>query len=239
MGLHLPRRLIIVQILILAICAVSVGELACYFPAPSPLIQPFLSPKLRWPTAQIRHWVETGYFDPSYLEFFARDPNRQVPSGDNLVSPADGRVQDVEYRLGKTFVVIGLSFWDVHVVRSPFEGAVESVQLEGASVSRDEPKAELKDSFFLRGKDAPVQAVVDLATGSGKMTVRLITSYWASRLKVWVHVGEHVQKGQRIGRILLGSTVVLELPGKVTLPIKAGQRVTGGETILFSGKVLR
>jgi phosphatidylserine decarboxylase len=65
--------------------------------------------------------------------------------------------------------------------------------------------------------------------------VRLITSYWASRLKVWVHAGEHLTKGQRLGRILLGSTVVLELPGKARITVKPGDRLVAGESIVCSG----
>src|SRR5579862_1059479 len=214
---------LIFQLVILAACAVAMFELAVNFPGPSPLIKPILAPKQRWTNDQIRHWVETGNFDPSYLEFFARDPQRTVPGGDNLVSPADGNVQDIEYRNGKTYLVIGLSFWDVHVVRTAMAGVVESVGQEGSYLTRDVPKNELEEVFFLRGKDSPVQQIIRISTSRGEVAVRLITSYWASRLKVWVHAGQHIAKGQRVGRILLGSTVVLELPGKVALVIKVGQ----------------
>jgi len=214
------------------VCAVVLTEIIFSFPAPSPLLRPFLPPQVRWPSIEIRHWVETGAYDTSFLEFFARDPDRKIPAGDGLVSPADGRVERVEYRNGKTYVIVRLSFWDVHVVRTPLAGTVESVDQEGTFISRDEARGERHETFFLRGKDAPVQSIVRLKTERGVLTVRLITSYWASRLKVWVHAGQHVDKGQRLGRILLGSTVVLELPGKVTLSLKEGQHVTGGETIL-------
>jgi phosphatidylserine decarboxylase len=77
--------------------------------------------------------------------------------------------------------------------------------------------------------------VLTLDTDYGEVKVRLITSYWASRLKVWVHEGDHLTKGQRIGRILLGSSVVAEFPGKVTFSVPVQQRVVGGETIIFDG----
>ena len=131
----MSRRTLYMQILILAACAVVIAELVVNFPAPSPLIKPLLSPKQRWTTEQVRHWVETGNFDSSYLEFFARDPDRLTPAGDNLVSPSDGVVQDIEYRNGKTYLVIGLSFWDVHVVRTASSGVVEGVEQEGSYVT--------------------------------------------------------------------------------------------------------
>jgi phosphatidylserine decarboxylase len=65
--------------------------------------------------------------------------------------------------------------------------------------------------------------------------VHLITSYWASRLKLRVRVGEKLEKGQRIGRILLGSTVVAEFPGDLKFSVRPTQRVLGGETIIAEG----
>jgi phosphatidylserine decarboxylase len=128
---------------------------------------------------------------------------------------------------------VGLSFWDVHVVRTPVEGVVKSVTEEGLTVYRN--SSETEDQAYLRGRAAPVQAIVTLDTGYGEVKVRLITSYWASRLKVWVHDGDHVKKGDRIGRILLGSSVVAEFQGNIAFDVKPEQRVVGGETIIFSG----
>jgi phosphatidylserine decarboxylase len=80
-----------------------------------------------------------------------------------------------------------------------------------------------------------VQEVVTLRTDNGEVKVRLVTSYWASRIKVWTHPGQHLDKGQRIGRILLGSTVIVELPGKVALAVKKDERVVAGETLITTG----
>jgi len=228
---------LILQIGILAFCLVAVGQLVVNFPFPSPLVKPLLPPKLRWPATQITQWAEAQNFDPSFFHFFMRDPERVVPPGDNLVSASDGVVKEIIYRNNITYLVIGLSFWDVHVVRAPVTGVVKSVDQEGVSFYRD--ASESKNQVYLRGKDSPVQQIVTLDTKFGILKVRLITSYIASRLKVWVFVGEPLQKGQRIGRILLGSTVVVELPGRVHLAVKPSQRIVAGETIIFRGKSLR
>lgn len=230
------HRILAIQIVIVGFCIFALAELVLNFPFPSPLIKPLLPPKLRWPTAQVQHWVETGQFGTGFVEYFARDPERTIPSGDNLVSPADGVVRDIVFRDGTTFLIIALSFWDVHVVRTPASGVVSDVEQEGVYFGRNGTKSEFTESFFLRGKAAPVQQIVTVQTGFGEMKVRLITSYWASRIKVWVHDGEHLDKGQRIGRMLLGSTVVLELPGRVALTPKVGQRVAGGESIIWRGR---
>jgi len=235
----LAKQTLAVQLGIIAICIFALMQLALNFPFPSPLIKPLLPPNKRWPTLQVEQWVETRNFDSGFLEFFARDPQRTIPRGDNLVSPADGVIQNIAFRDGITYLVIGLSFWDVHVVRTPFAGVVKDVEEEGLYFSRNDSKAEMQKSFFLKDKDAPVQQIVTLDTALGTMKVRLITSYWASRIKVWVHAGERLDKGQRLGRMLLGSTVVLELPGKVVLPAKVRQRVIGGETIIHRGNSLQ
>ena len=225
---------LLLQIGILAFCLIAVGLFAVNFPFPSPLIKPFLPPKLRWPATQISQWAEAQSFDADYFKFFMRDPDRLVPPGDNLVSASDGVIKEIIFKDNITYLVIGLSFWDVHVIRTPVTGVVKDVEQQGLTFYRN--ASESKGQVYLNGKDAPVQQIVTLDTTYGVIKVRLITSYVADRLKVWVHGGQKVEKGLRIGRILLGSTVVVEFPGKVHLSVIPGQRVVAGETIIFQGK---
>jgi phosphatidylserine decarboxylase len=224
-----------IQLCLVAVCVVALIELLNNFPAPSPLIKPFLPPKVRWPAEQVERWIETQNVDRGFLRFFARDPERNVSAGDNLVSPSDGVVQAVSFRSNITFLVVSLSFWDVHVVRAPTAGVVRTTDLEGTYYPKNSHGGDYGEAFYLRGKVAPVQQVITIQTTKGPVLVRLITSYWASRLKVWVHTGEHLTKGQRLGRILLGSTVVLELPGRARFSVKPGDRLVGGESIVCSG----
>jgi phosphatidylserine decarboxylase len=225
------NRTLIIQTSILAVCIVAVAETLLNFPFPSPLIKPFLPPKLRWPTAEILEWGEAMNYDSGFLHFFMRDPERIVPPGGDLVSASDGVIKDIVYSNGTTYLVIGLSFWDVHVVRTPAAGVVKDVDAEGVSFFRD--IGEGQDQVYLKGKAGPVQQIVTLDTRYGQMRVRLITSYLADRLKVWVREGQHLQKGQRIGRILLGSTVVIEIPGRVKLLVHRWQRLVAGETVIL------
>jgi phosphatidylserine decarboxylase len=229
------KRILAFQGALVALCVIAVALCVSNFPLPSPLIKPLLPPHLRWPTAQIQAWVESGNFDGDYLEYFARDPERVVPAGRNLVSPADGVVQGIPVRDGITYFTVGLSFWDVHVVRTPMAGVVKNIEQEGIYFTRNAEKDQLKEAIFLRGKAVPVQQIVTLDTDYGEVKVRLITSYWASRLKLWVAIGQHLKKGERIGRILLGSTVVAELPESIKFAVQPGRRVVGGETIISEG----
>ena len=231
-------KILLLQAGIVLASLFAVAEWALLFPFPSPVVKPFLPPVERWPTDQVRAWVESGDFSGDYLEFFARDPERTVPAGRNIVSPADGSVGDMPMKNGISYFLVNLSFWDVHVVRTPVAGVVKDVAQEGYYLSRDPTRDDLQESFYLRGKAAPVQSIVTLDTEYGEVKVRLITSYWASRLKVWVHEGQHLEKGQRIGRILLGSNVVAEFPGEVKFAVRPRQRVLAGETVIADGATL-
>jgi phosphatidylserine decarboxylase len=232
LGFVSARHILWGQIVILLLCGYALAALISNFPYPSPVIKPLLPAKLRWPSNQVSRWVEDGVFDRDFARYFARDPDRTIPATATLVSPADGIVQNIETRDTITYLVVGLSFWDVHVVRTPVAATVKSVEWEGSYLEKLASPEKIREMHFLHGKEAPVQAIITLATARGDVRVRMITSYWASRLKVWVWPGKKIQKGERIGRILLGSTVIAEFPGKVDFDVTQGQHVQGGDTTL-------
>jgi phosphatidylserine decarboxylase len=119
----------------------------------------------------------------------------------------------------------------MHVQRSPAAGKVLSVQSHGD----DFMDGEGREFAFLREKSCPVQQRLVIATGGGQVAVRLITSLAARRIETWVREGEEIDRGQRIGRILRGSTVVLELPAATKLLVAAGDRVWAGQTAVAEG----
>lgn len=217
-----------VDLLILLGCGVSLSLWAYAFPYPSLLIRPFLSPRLRWPEARIRKWLRDGGFDKSYLRYFYRDPEREVPVESGLIAPADGLVTSLDVRDGTRYLVIALSFWDMHIQRSPLDGVVKTIEDLGA----DYMDGEGRNFAFLQEKTAPVQKRITLNVGSDVIAVRLITSLAARRLEAWVAPGDEVERGQRIGKILLGSTVVLELPEAWPVLVGRGDRVWAGETLV-------
>ena len=220
-----------VQIVVLCLLVAALVLWAVYFPYPSPLIRRWLPPLQRWPEAQVRGWLKTGRFQRAFLGHFYADPERVAPPGDTLIAPADGLVKSAEVRDGVRYLVIALSFWDMHVQRSPVAGTVTGV----AALGDDWMDGEGRDFAFLREKPCPVQTRLAIRTGAGDVAVRLITSLAARRIETWVKEGESIARGQRIGRILLGSTVVLELPPHVRVLVKAGERVWAGETPVAEG----
>lgn len=223
--------ILVLQIVILCPVAAAIVLWALYFPYPSPLIRRWLPPRKRWPETQIRTWLERGEFQRAFLRHFYSDPERIAPPGNSMLAPADGLVTSAQIRGGVRYLVIALSFWDMHVQRSPVSGRVLAVESHGDGFMDGEGR----EFAFLREKSCPVQKRLVLATDVGQVAVRLITSLAARRIETWVREGEEIKRGQRIGRILLGSTVVLELPAAVNLLVHAGDRVWAGETAVAEG----
>lgn len=222
---------LVVQVIVLTVLVIAIILWAIYFPYPSPLVRRFLSPRRRWPEMQVRGWLKSGRFQSAFLSYFNRDPKRTPPPGEGILAPADGLVIGTDIRDDVCYLVIALSFWDMHVQRSPVSGTVLEVQAHGDEFIDGEGR----DFAFLRQKSCPVQKRIVIATSCGEIAVRLITSFSARRIETWVQGGEGVERGQRIGRILLGSTVVFELPSSVRLLVRKGDRVRAGETIVAEG----
>lgn len=44
----------------------------------------------------IRKWLKNGHFQPTFIRYFYRDPERVVPPGDHLLAPADGLIRGAE-----------------------------------------------------------------------------------------------------------------------------------------------
>lgn len=223
------------QGIVLALLTLAVVLWGLNFPYPSPLIRRWLPPRQRWPEAQIRGWLKDGSFQRAFLRHFYADPERTPPPGDALLAPADGLVTGAEVRDGVRYLVIALSFWDMHVQRSPVAGTVTRVDAQGDGFMDGEGR----DFAFLREKTCPVQKRIVLKTTAGDdIAVRLVTSLAARRIETWVAEGAAVTRGQRLGRILLGSTVVLELPAALPLKVQTGQRVWAGETEVAAAREL-
>ena len=166
--------------------------------------------------------------DKRFLKWFDRDPERKIPNDPHIVvSPADGIVQYIEIIEGKQHVVIEMRYTDVHVQRVSIDG--EIIKIEGGGEKLPQGASPYK---YASDKMLPYQKRTIFKTEIGEVAVRQITSLFASRIEVFVKVGEKVKRGQRLGRVLAGSTVVLEIPLNIKVLISKNQEVIGGETIV-------
>ena len=183
-----------------------------------------------------------------FLLNFYRDPKRKIPQGSNIVSPADGKVirilkvKSIKIKINKGFlgkietltkdiakecyiISIFMSPFDVHVNRAPIDGQVHSIKHEKgkyfAAFNFENSLMNEKNEIIIKNKKI------------GKIKLIQVAGFLARRIICTIQKDEKVNKGQRIGRIVLGSQVVLILPSKrIDLKIKSRQKVRGGTTLI-------
>jgi phosphatidylserine decarboxylase len=210
-----------IKLFILIIVSITTFSLAHYAPAVPPFFKPIVPIKYRWTDKEIVRQIEENRVDKKFLEYFERDPERNIPNEPHIiVSPADGavkRIRDIEN--GKR-VVIYMSVWDVHIQRVPLSGEILGVQ---SSFHLDE------DDF--RCMRCP-QNVTRINTEVGMITVKQVTSGLAKRVKTYLNPGQKVETGERLGFIFLGSHTVIDLPPVVNPTVKVGDKVFAGESII-------
>lgn len=163
--------------------------------------------------------------------FFFRNPERVIPSGrEVVVSPADGVIMDITTMAEDRFmkantqrVRIFLNIFNVHVNRNPIAGKVEWVEkVAGEYLPAYKDEASYKN----------VRNYLGISTEWGRIMVVQITGLIARRLVCWVQPGDTMQTGDRFGLIRFGSCTEIYLPEKVSINVKPGQKVKGGETVI-------
>lgn len=145
---------------------------------------------------------------------FFRDPERTI--GDGVVSPADGRIDYIEGNRIEIF----MNIFDCHVNRCPVDGVVKKIVYKKGS----------KFPAFMRCK-TPESNEIYIENEYGIFKVVQIAGFLARRIICFVKEGEKVKKGEKIGMIVMGSRVVLEIPDGFKFVKGLGERVKAGETI--------
>ena len=162
---------------------------------------------------------------------FFRDPERVVPQTPGaVVSPADGRVHEIDVAAGRRRISIFLSVTDVHVNRAPYAGKVTEVLYKpGRFVAAYRAEASRENESNRVTIDSP-DAVI---------AVKQIAGILARRIVCRARPGDRLERGQRYGLIRFGSRTDLFLPADADLVARVGDKVRGGETILARLKVSR
>ncbi len=182
-------------------------------------------PPLAWLLVIVALWVA----------YFFRDPDRVTPLREGLIiAPADGRIAaietvrpPVELGLGpeqRVRISTFLTILDVHITRSPTAGRIaRSIYVPGAFVNAALDKASEENerrAFVIDRPDGTQIAVVQIA------------GLIARRIVAFVHEGDNVGAGERIGLIRFGSRVDVYLPPGKTSLVAVGQTAIAGETVL-------
>ena len=178
-----------------------------------------------------RGWAVPFLVLAAFFVFFFRDPDRTPPRGANLVvSPADGRVMlaGVEPGPGAPTgqwrqISIFLSPLDVHVNRTPIEGAVTHVEYH---------PGKFLPAYKVEAGQLNEWTEVWFERQGHTVVCRQIVGILARRIVCRLKAGDVVSRGQRFGVMKFGSRIDLYVPVDAQILVKAGDRVVAGETIL-------
>ena len=151
-----------------------------------------------------------------FLLVFFRDPERVAGRG--FVSPADGRVLEVDPAAGRVIVFMGLT--NVHVNRAPVDGRIARMtHTPGGHAPAYAPRARANERL---------ETVLE--TPLGPVRLVQVAGMIARRIVPFREEGDRVKKGQRIGMIRFGSRVEMTVPKGVRFVVRVGDRVRAGET---------
>jgi phosphatidylserine decarboxylase len=179
-----------------------------------------------WLTSPL--WALPAALLALFFLWFFRDPDRPIPNeAGALVSPADGKVTDIapvtsngDSRLR---ISIFLNVFDVHVNRSPIGGIIREVRYH---------KGKFVNAMNSASAEQNEQNVVTVE-GDGQIVVfKQIAGLLARRIVFNKKVGDHVERGERVGLIKFGSRVDVLLDPSAALEVKIGDRVKGGSSVL-------
>ena len=181
-----------------------------------------------------------------FLLNFYRDPVRIAPPKSVCVAPADGKIMSVvpisqfEHVIRKGImgkvkaniqrldkggkaISIFMSPLDVHVNRMPMDGTIVSVT---------HVRGPFGMAFHRERSWQNEHTHIVIQTDYGTVHLYQIAGFLARRIQTWVKPGQRVTKGERIGRIVLGSQVTIILPPTLTIAVTENQRVYAGQTII-------
>jgi phosphatidylserine decarboxylase len=167
------------------------------------------------------------------LSFF-RDPYRLCPADKNLLlSPADGKVTDIEIVkeddfIGERAIRIGifLSIFDVHINRAPCNAKVKRIRFKkGRYKNAANPESgrvnESNDLYIIR-TDSP----------QDRLIVRQISGAIARRIVCDAKEGQELSGGKKFGMIKFGSRTELYVPAHADIKclVQTGDKVKAGVT---------
>jgi phosphatidylserine decarboxylase len=186
-------------------CGLTLGGLALSY---------FLNPWLGVPL----------YLVALFCLWFFRDPDRKVPPGDVLVSPADGKVVLIyDTATNEKRLSVFLNIFNVHVTRSPAAGRISEVSYQ---------KGKFRVASLEMASTENEQNTIRLDANGSKVVFSQIAGLIARRIICYKKAGDTVAAGERVGLIKFGSRVDVFIGPEWELMVSRGQKVSAGSTVL-------
>lgn len=181
--------------------------------------------------------------------YFLRKPKRTIPNGNNIVSPADGRIIKIAKFNKKNLKIekgifgkiktmasdIQNSGYLISVFMSPLDIHYQMAPIDGAVLKTRYKKGKFFAAFDFEKSLQNEKNEILMKTKIGNIKIIQIAGFLARRIHCFVKKGQKIKKGQIIGLIDLGSQVCLLIP-KMKLMVKEGQKVKAGETVIAKWK---
>lgn len=113
--------------------------------------------------------------------------------------------------------------FDVHLNRIPIDGRLAYYHYyPGAYLAAYNPKSSSLNE----------QNAIGWESRHGTILLKQIAGVMARRIRFYLQEGAEGRKGEQLGFIKFGSRMDILLPLDATIPVKVGQQVYAGETIL-------
>jgi phosphatidylserine decarboxylase len=173
-------------------------------------------------------WALPALLLSAFFLWFFRDPERIIPGESGaLVSPADGKVTDIapitSNGATRLRISIFLNVFDVHVNRSPIAGIIREAQYR---------KGKFVNAMNAASAEQNEQNAVTVEGDGQTVIFKQIAGLLARRIVFNKKIGDHVERGERVGLIKFGSRVDVLLDASAALEVKVGDRVKGGSSVL-------
>ncbi|MHC1581765.1 MAG: phosphatidylserine decarboxylase [Candidatus Syntropharchaeia archaeon] len=143
---------------------------------------------------------------------------KRIPEGKGVLSPADGRIMDVN----KNSLSIFMGPFDSHVNLAPMDGIVEEIIYKKGGFS----------FAFMKKSEKNERNIIRISTEYGEMMVIQIAGFFLRRIVCYVRKGDEIKRGQEIGIIRFGSRVDLVLPEPFKIVVSPGKKVRAGESVV-------
>ena len=152
---------------------------------------------------------------------------------EDILSPASGRVIRIQnsgkfdqnaVRGGERIISIFMHLHNVHITTAPLDGIVKKIT----------PEKGLFKPAFLCSSDFNTKNTIELSTQYGDIKIVQIAGFFTRKIKCEVKEGQRIRKGERMGKICLGSRVDLSIPEGFEILVKEGARVKCKKTSIAS-----
>jgi len=184
-----------------------------------------------------------------FVSYFNRIPERTIPQGNTIVSPANGKVINIksvdnaEITFFKndiknilpvhdinppyTVVIIEMNLKNVHVQRAPIDGMIAYQEYFPGTHKNALFSPNLNQLVNTNEKKLIVFKNDNVSVG-----VVQVAGLAARRIRSFVKENDIIKKGDVYGKIILGSQIVVIIPKEAIISTSVGKILIDGESII-------